>query len=144
MSIKATRRTMISCYAQIINDYVLGYKIPELVKHEKIKARKLSYDSQVYLLMLGQFLHVFSLNELVDISKIYAKELSRIRGISPANLNTFSNANRTRNPSVSQRGVQDKIPSRGTLRNSEVLARASSTEDAEWTEAAIDLRKMAP
>ena len=39
MSIKATRRTMISCYAQIINDYVLGYKIPELVKHEKIKAR---------------------------------------------------------------------------------------------------------
>ena len=45
---------------------------------------------------------------------------------------------------VSQRGVQDKIPSRGTLRNSEVLARASSTEDAEWTEAAIDLRKMAP
>ena len=39
MNIKATRRTMISCYAQIINDYVLGYKIPELVKHEKIKAR---------------------------------------------------------------------------------------------------------
>ena len=70
MSIKATRRTTISCYAQIINDYVLGYKIPELVKHEKIKAQKLSYDSQVYLLMLGQFLHVFSLNELVDISKV--------------------------------------------------------------------------
>ena len=61
---------MVSYYAQIINDYVLGYKIPELVKHEKIKAQKLSYDSQVYLLMLGQFLHVFSLNELVDISKI--------------------------------------------------------------------------
>ena len=53
--------------------------------------------------MLGQFLHVFSLNELVDISKIYAKELSRIRGISPANLNTFSNANRTRNPSVMEK-----------------------------------------
>ena len=103
MGSKATWRTVISCYAQIINDYVLGYKIPELVKHEKIKARKLSYDSQVYLLMLGQFLHVFSLNELVDISKIYAKELSRIRGISPANLNTFSNANRTRNPSVMEK-----------------------------------------
>ena len=94
---------MISCFAQIINGYVLGYKIPELVKHEKIKARKLSYDSQVYLLMLGQFLHVFSLNELVDISKIYAKELSRIRGITSANLNTFSNANRTRNPAVMEK-----------------------------------------
>ena len=98
MNTKATRRRMISCYAQIINGYVQGYKIPELVKHEKIKARKLSYASQMYLLMLGQFLHVFSLNELVDISKIHAKELSRIRGITPANLNTFSNANRTRNP----------------------------------------------
>jgi hypothetical protein len=69
MKSKTTRKRMISCFAQIINGYVLGYKIPELVKHEKIKARKLSYDSQVYLLMLGQFLHVFSLNELVDISK---------------------------------------------------------------------------
>ena len=45
MNIKATRRRMISCFAQIINDYVQGYKIPELVKHEKIKARKLSYAS---------------------------------------------------------------------------------------------------
>ena len=103
MSIKATRRRMISCYAQIINGYVQGYKIPELVKHEKIKARKLSYASQMYLLMPGQFLHVFSLNELVDISKIHARELSHIRGITPANLNTFSNANRTRNPSVMEK-----------------------------------------
>ena len=61
MNIKVTRRRMISRFAQIINDYVLGYKIPELVKHEKIKARRLSYDSQMYLLMLGQFLHVFTL-----------------------------------------------------------------------------------
>ena len=49
MSIKATRRTMISCYAQIINDYVLGYKILELVKHEKkIKARKLKVQPQIF------------------------------------------------------------------------------------------------
>ena len=100
MKTKATRRRMISCFAQIINGYVLGYKIPELVRNEKIKTRKFSYDSQMYLLMLGQFLHVFSLNELADISNIYAKELSRIRGIDPANHSTFSNANRTRNPSV--------------------------------------------
>ena len=36
----------------------LGYKIPELVKNEKIKTRKFSYDSQMYLLMLGQSLHI--------------------------------------------------------------------------------------
>ena len=110
MNTKATRKRMISCYAQIINDNVLGYKIPELVKNEKIKARKLSYDSQIYLLMLGQFLHVFSLNELVYISKIYAKELSRIRGITSANLNTFSNANRTRDPAVME--IQGGTPRR--------------------------------
>ena len=103
MKTKATRRRMISCFAQIINEYVLGYKIPELVKDEKIKARKFSYDSQMYLLMLGQFLHVFSLNELADISNIYAKELSRIRGIDPASHSTFSNANRTRNPEVMEK-----------------------------------------
>ena len=69
MSIKATRRTMISCYAQIINNYVLGYKIPELVKHEKIKARKLSYDSQVYLLMLGQCAAIRASSHLSEPSR---------------------------------------------------------------------------
>ena len=52
--------------------------------------------------MLSQFLHLFSLNEIVDVSKICAPEISRIRGISPASLNTFSNANRTHSPGVMQ------------------------------------------
>ena len=60
---------MISCYAQIINDYVLGYKIPELVKHEKIKARKLSYDSQMYLLMLGQCAAIRASSHLSEPSR---------------------------------------------------------------------------
>ena len=38
----------------------------------------------------------------MDVSKIYAAELSRVRGITPVNLNTFSNANRTRDPKVMQ------------------------------------------
>ena len=74
-----------------------------LAAGEKIKARAFSYSSQAYLLMLSQFLHLFSLNELVDVPNIYSCELSRIRGMSAANLNTFSNANRTRNPMVMQR-----------------------------------------
>jgi hypothetical protein len=99
---KATRRRMISCFAQIVQEHIPGWKIGEIAANEKIKARKFSYDSQVYLLMLSQFLHLFSLNEIVDVSKIYAPELSRMRGISPASLNTFSNANRTRSPCVMQ------------------------------------------
>jgi hypothetical protein len=99
---KATRRRMISCFAQIVQEHIPGWKIGEIAANEKIKARKFSYDSQVYLLMLSQFLHLFSLNEIVDVSKIYAPELSRMRGITPASLNTFSNANRTRSPCVMQ------------------------------------------
>ena len=46
-----------------------------------IKAREFSYSAQVYLLMLGQLAHVFSLNELVDLSAIFSGEPRRIRGI---------------------------------------------------------------
>ena len=99
---KATRKRMISCSAQIVQEHIPGWKIEEIAASEKVKARKFSYSSQVYLLMLSQFLHLFSLNEIVDVSKIYAPELSRVRGITPANLNTFSNANRTRDPKVMQ------------------------------------------
>ena len=99
---KATRKRMISCLAQIVQEHIPGWKIEQIASGEKVKARKFSYSSQVYLLMLSQFLHLFSLNEIVDVSKIYAAELSRVRGITPANLNTFSNANRTRDPKVMQ------------------------------------------
>ena len=106
MNVKKARRTrkrMISCFAQIVQQEILGYKIAQLIADAKVKARAFSYESQIYLLMLGQFLHAFSLNELVDLSQIHAKELSRIRGITAANLNTFSNANRTRDPKIMQR-----------------------------------------
>ena len=85
---KATRRS-ISILRQIVQGELPGWKIAEFAANEKIKAREFSYDAQIYLLMLGQLLHLFSLNELVDVSQIYASELSRIRGIAPAKLNTF-------------------------------------------------------
>ena len=93
---------MISVFAQIVQQ-LPGHLIENLARGEKIKAREFSYSSQLYTLMLGQFLHAFSLNELVDISEVHRAELSRIRGISPAKRNTFSNANRTRDPVVAER-----------------------------------------
>lgn len=95
---KTTRRS-VSIFAQIVQQ-LPGHVIEHLAADQKIKARELSYSTQIYLLMLGQFLHAFSLNELVDISQVHRKELSRIRGIAPARLNTFSHANRTRDPKV--------------------------------------------
>jgi len=97
---KTTRRS-VSVFAQIVHQ-LPGHVIEHLAAKQRIKARELSYSTQLHLLMLGQFLHAFSLNELVDISQVHRKELSRIRGITPAKLNTFSHANRTRNPKVAE------------------------------------------
>ena len=80
-NLKATTRRMIPILAQIVQRYLPGYKIDELAAGEKIKAREFSFSAQVYLLMLGQLAHVFSLNELVDLSTIFSGELRRIRGI---------------------------------------------------------------
>ena len=50
---KATRRRMISCFAQIVQEHISGWKIEQIAAGEKVKARKFSYSSQVYLLMLS-------------------------------------------------------------------------------------------
>ena len=102
-NLKATTRRMIPILAQIVQRYLPGYKIEELAAGEKIKAREFSYSAQVYLLILGQLAHVFSLNELVDLSTTFSGELRPIRGIEAVKLTTFSHANRTRSPSVMQR-----------------------------------------
>ena len=65
MGIKATRRRMVSCYAQIINDYVLGYKIPELVKHEKIMG--CAFDAPYYAIhqiQVSRDLQLFSVRRI--------------------------------------------------------------------------------
>lgn len=94
---------MIPILAQIVQRYLPGYKIEELAAEEKIKAREFSCSAQVYLLMPGQLAHVFSLNELVDLSAIFSGELRRIRGVGVVKLTTFSHANRTRSPGVMQK-----------------------------------------
>ena len=82
---------MIPVFAQIVQR-LPGHLIESIASRQRIKAREFSYSSQLYTLMLGQFLHAFSLNELVDISEVHRAELSRIRGISPAKRNTLWDA----------------------------------------------------
>ena len=69
----------------------------------KIKARVFTYAHQVYSLLLGQLSGAFSLNEICDAEQVHRNKLVRIRGILPAKRNTFSNANRTRDPAVAER-----------------------------------------
>ena len=53
--------------------------IENIARGERIKAREFSYSSQLYTLMLGQFLHAFSLNELVDLGDVH--ELVEAEGV---------------------------------------------------------------
>ena len=53
-------------------------------------------------MILGQCLHLFSLNERTDVAKVHKNELSRGRGISSPEPSVFSNANRTRDPAIGE------------------------------------------
>jgi hypothetical protein len=76
--------------------------VESLAEGSRVKARLFSYEEQVFSLMLGQLCGAFSLNEICDAEEVHRKKLLRIRGMLPARRNTFSNANRTRDPAVAE------------------------------------------
>ena len=97
---KSTRRSL-PVFAQIVQLIPPGM-IEKLAKTCHIKARVFSYAQQVYSLLLGQLMGAFSLNEICDAMAAHCKKLFRVRRLLPARRNTFSNANRTRDPSVAE------------------------------------------
>jgi hypothetical protein len=65
--------------------------------------RTFSCTSHVVALLYGQLNRAASLNEICDAARLHEPELNRIRGASAPKRNTFSNANRTRNPLIAER-----------------------------------------
>lgn len=53
-------------------------------------------------LLVGQLSGVGCLNHIVDMARVHEGEWTRIRGAQPPKRNTFSNANRTRNPEMAE------------------------------------------
>ena len=94
-------KTSISVFAQLVK-YLPRRIVEDVAAKYPQKARGFSYSEQLYLLMLGHMLHAFSLNEIVDISTVHEAELWRSCHVSSAALNTFSHANRTRDPKVAE------------------------------------------
>ena len=97
---KSVRRSL-PVFAQIVHLIPPGM-IAKLAEACRIKARVFSYAHQIYALMLGQLAGAFSLNEICDAMAVHCKKLFRVRGLLPARRNTFSNANRTRDPAVAE------------------------------------------
>ena len=76
--------------------------IPQLARQYGIDARGFSEVSHVYSLLYGHTAHALSLNDICDALSLHEAEFLRIRGATPPKRNTFSNANRTRDPALAE------------------------------------------
>jgi hypothetical protein len=65
--------------------------------------RKFSCTSHVVALLYGQLTRTGSLNEICDAARLHEGEWNRVRGATVPKRNTFSHANRTRNPAIAER-----------------------------------------
>lgn len=74
-----------------------------LARESRTDIRKFSCTSHVAALLCGHLSRASSLNEICDAGVLHEAELKRIRGVMAPKRNTFSNANRTRNPIIAER-----------------------------------------
>jgi len=65
--------------------------------------RKFSCTSHVVALLYGQLTRTGSLNEICDAARLHEGEWKRVRGATAPRRNTFSHANRTRDPAIAER-----------------------------------------
>ena len=66
------------------------------------QARAFSPWSHVVALIFGQMTRALSLNDICDALQNYARRLATIRGATAPRRNTFSHANRTRDPAMAE------------------------------------------
>lgn len=79
-----------------------GHMVEGLVREFKIDARKFSGNSHVNALLYTHLGRTESLNETCDALRVHEAEFLRVRGSTAPARNTFSNANRTRDPAMAE------------------------------------------
>jgi len=94
-------RSKHTVFRQVCN-LIPGHTIPVLAREHQIDARGFSATSHVMALIYGHVSRALSLNEICDALSVHAAEFLRIRDATPPKRNTFSNANRTRDPFVAE------------------------------------------
>jgi len=78
--------------------------LPErLAREVGADIRTFSCTSHVVALLCGHLSRASSLNEICDAGRLHESELNRIRGAVAPKRNTFSNANRTRDPIIAEK-----------------------------------------
>ena len=106
-------KSNLSCFHQVVQLIPRGFieRISREYREERsrdgdgkaVVPRVFGYFDQTVMLMLGHFLRVFSLNELCDVAAVHRGALGRVRKLAAPARNTFSNANRTRDPEIIRR-----------------------------------------
>ena len=94
-------RSKHTVFRQVCN-LIPGHMIPVLAREHEIDARGFSETSHVVSLIYGHVSHALSLNEVCDALSVHEPEFLRIRGATAPARNTFSNANRTREPALAE------------------------------------------
>jgi len=94
-------RSQHTVFRQVCN-LIPSQTIPVLARAHTIDARGFSATSHVQALIYGHTSHALSLNDICDALSVHASEFMRVRGATPPARNTFSNANRTRDPAMAE------------------------------------------
>lgn len=94
-------QTQHTVFRQVCN-WIPAHMIPQLARDYGIDARGFSEVSHVLSLIYTHVAHTLSLNETCDALALHEAEFLRIRGATAPARNTFSNANRTRDPALAE------------------------------------------
>jgi hypothetical protein len=89
-------------FRQIVQNIPRGM-MERIAKEHKADIRKFSCTSHVVAIIYGHLTKARSLNEICDGLRLHASELSKIKNATPPKRNTFSNANRTRDPAIAEK-----------------------------------------
>lgn len=100
MPAKSTKGNM--TLVRQICELIPSYLVPKLASEYAIDARKLSPWSHTIAHIYGQLTRAVSLNDICDGLDLNSTGLRAIRGATPPKRNTFSNANRKRNPKMAE------------------------------------------
>ncbi|NLN01943.1 MAG: IS4 family transposase, partial [Lentisphaerae bacterium] len=99
---KRPARTSYTTLRQIVQWIPAG--LPDKIARDiGADIRGFSCASHVLALLYGHIARAGSLNEICDAARLHEPELNRIRGATAPKRNTFSNANRRRDPEIAER-----------------------------------------
>jgi hypothetical protein len=88
-------------FQQVCN-LIPGHLIPKLEREYAIDQRGFTGTNHVQALLFGHASHAIGLNDICDSLAVHETEFGRIRGARAPAPNTFSNANRTRDPAMAE------------------------------------------